>query len=732
MGASRINRDGATAGSPLRMLLVLSLVGVFGTAAEAQDLTGFVELFWSHNDTETERVNGPTTLFESSTLRQRYRVDFAWQLYPNLHLSLGGLFEQDDVTNQGIVLGDTTVRRLRPYIALRQNSRLFFANLNIDRLQDRFDALGQSAQETQDNYSAWFGWRPEPYPTLSVRLERTDNYDASRRLLDVSRDLAEFRIQYLAADRVIINYRTGQDNSENKIEGNEVQRNYHTGNISYGDQYWNRRLQFSAEYEFSIQDSEISTSGSGEIGLPLRADEGLSELTDFAENVVLLPNPELIDENFIASAGLNLGLIPPGGDARPRNIGLDLGEPTTLNNLRVWVDRELPLIISNSFVWEIYTSDDNNEWLFRQTVVPGAFGTFETRFDLRFGALTTRYIKCVVRPLDPAVPGSDQFPLILVTELQALLFTPASDIETQIGNSIQRVTTDLRARLLNSKNFFYEFSYTARDADDRPVAWSMSNGFSYNERFSPTYALSARVARVDEQDAGREATSLIYSASLRATAIPTLTQTLVFSGRREEIDLGTDYTNQIFLYNGLQIYRGLTTNIGLGSTVSKRPSGERISNQQVNATANLTPHRALSMNLQYQLLKEKRQGGEIPEERDTDRGIGSVSLAYTPLPTIYLFGSYRVEFRSNGEDLTTRNYSMSWAPLPGGNLQLSFRYNETFRDELHSLFRFFTTRARWNITSRWFVEIAWEDARNKTDLGENRTETLRTGTRLVF
>ena len=718
----------------LRALVILTwIVAVGSSASVAQEVNGFAELFWTRSDLETERDGLPNTALESSAFRQRYRLDFNWRLYPNVTFSVGGLFEQDDTKSDGAnLVSEATLRRLRPYISLRQNSRLFFSSLDLNRLQDTTTVFGQSSAETQDNYNAVLGWRPEDYPSLSFRFQRTDNYDSTRRELDLTRDLAEFRLQYLAFDKVRVNYRTGQDDSENHLEGNEIRRKYHTGNVSYGDQYLNRRIQFSADYDFDIQDSKISTSGSGEIGTQIRADEGLSELTEFPDMGVLLPNPELIDENLTASAGINLGLPPPGGDERPRNIGLDLGEPTPLNSLRVWVDTDLPRVISSSFVWDIYTSSDNLEWTLRQTVAPASFGTLETRFDLRIADLTARYVKAVTRPLSQFVPGADQFPDIFVTELEVFLWTPASEVANEFGSTTQRFTTDVRARLLRDKNLFYEFSYAARDTENRPVLWTMSNGLSFNQRLSRTFTFATRAARVDNVELDERLTAYIYSASLRAAAVPTLTQTLIFSGRWNDVDIGSDYTNSVFLYNGLQIYRGVTTNIGLGTAVSKRPAGERIENRQINATANLAPHRTFSANLQYQLTREDRSGGSFVTPRKTNRGISSVSIAYTPLPAIYLFGSYRLEHRSDGPNLTTRNYSLSWNPFAGGNLQLTFRYNETYRDELSTLFRFFTTRARWNITNRWFVELAWEDSITKSDLVKSYSDVLRAGTRLVF
>lgn len=721
-------------GSMPRFLAALTLAWIAGSAAtEAQELNGFLELAWDRSERQAKVVGAPATSLELATLRQRYRVDFMWRLFPNLTFSLGGLFERDDTTDLGFTsLGDATRRRWSPYISLRQRSRLFFADLDLIRLQEDSDVFGRSVGETQDNYNASFGWRPEPYPTLSFRFQRTDNYDSTRTALDRTQDLAEFRIRYEALDKVRVNYRAGQANAEDRLAGNETRRRYHTANVSYGDAFVSRRIQLNVDYNLDQQNSEILTSGSGEISTPVRPDEGLSELSDFPENVTLVPNPALIDEDRLASAGINLGLPPPSGDTRLRNIGLDLGEPTPLNNLQIWVDTDLPLTVSNAFQWDIYTSPDNLEWTFRQTVAPAAFGIFETRFDLRFATITARYVKVVTQPLDASVPDAIQFPDIFVTEMEPFLVTPASEAESETTSSVQRFTTDMRAQLLRDHGFFYEFSYSARDNRDRPLVWTMSNGLSYTERLNPVYTVSARASRVDDVSVNERLTSYIYGASLRAQAIPTLSQTVVFSGRWNDLAEGPDYGNSIFLYNALTIYRGVTMNIGLGSTGAKLPDGQVTNSFQVNATANLVPHRTLSFNLQHQRTREDRSGGTLPEERSTDRGISTISAAYTPLPAIYLFGSYRIESRSDAQDLTTRSYSLSWNPFAGGNLQLAFQYNETYRDELNSLFRYFTTRARWNITSRWYVELAWEDSRTESDLVTTELDTLRIGTRLVF
>jgi hypothetical protein len=319
-----------------------------------------------------------------------------------------------------------------------------------------------------------------------------------------------------------------------------------------------------------------------------------------------------------------------------------------------------------------------------------------------------------------------------VTELEAFLLTPASEAEQKTTSRTQRITTDVRVQLLRDKGFFYEFSYNARDVQDRPLIWSMSNGLSFSERLNPTFTVSARASRLDETDINEQLTSYYYGASLRAQAIPTLSSTVVFSGRWNDVPVGYDYANSVYLYNGLTIYRGLTLNLGMGTTASVVPDGQRTKTFQVNATANVVPHRTLAFNLQYQQNREERTGGALPGPVDSTQGVSTISASYTPLPAIYLYGSYRIEQQTGGADLTTRSYSMSWNPFAGGGLQLSFQYNETYRNQLSSLFRFFTTRARWNITQRWYVELAWEKSMSESDLVTTDLDTLKFGTRLVF
>ncbi|HET6278161.1 MAG TPA: hypothetical protein VFG08_05195, partial [Candidatus Polarisedimenticolia bacterium] len=62
--------------------LATALPAVGGIAA--QDASGYAELRASRNDSETEDGAGNRTEQENDLFEQRYNLDVAWRLYPNM------------------------------------------------------------------------------------------------------------------------------------------------------------------------------------------------------------------------------------------------------------------------------------------------------------------------------------------------------------------------------------------------------------------------------------------------------------------------------------------------------------------------------------------------------------------------------------------------------------------------------------------------------------------------
>jgi hypothetical protein len=438
---------------------------------------------------------------------------------------------------------------------------------------------------------------------------------------------------------------------------------------------------------------------------------GLSGITDTPETIALDANLLLIDGNFASGAGINLGLPPLGGDARPRNMGLDFGAVTEVNTLLVTVDRDVTQV-ADSFSWRIYTSSDNLNWTLRQTVSPAVFSSLFPRFEIRFTNVTARYVKLVVAPLSPGTPFASGFPTILVTELQAELRKAATDVEGKVTRTTHRYNLNIRTKILETPFLAYEFSYFLRKTDPSPLPteYTVSNGLAFQHQFSKVFSGRARVAREDGQERAGSRLAYVYTASVTAVPLDTLNHTLIYSGVDETIAGNTSVTNSVFLYNNAKLYEGIDLSIGGGASSTEIGTGQKTEQVQFNGNAAVVPHSAVTINLLYTGSTSTVKGGDIPGERETTNRSWEGNVALTPIPSVYLFGSHRVDRRFAGDVLrknTTRNYVLNFSPFPHGTLHLNFSYNETLRSEDDSRQRIITPSVRWNITPRSYLDLTY-------------------------
>ncbi len=700
----------------------------------AQQTNGYIELTATQTDSETVTV-GRATDTERLGLLQRYSLTANWTLFPTLLLTAGGLYERTDSEDRdGEVDLDVTTEKLRPFISLVYSTPLYFADIGFYRLDDRLDAGALSQRDIQDTFNITAAWRPEDFPIWTARFLRTEAYDENRELRDTTQTLIDLTGEYSPVDSVRLFYRGGIQDREDRLEDTTFRLESQTGRITYGDTWWNRRLQLSMEYNVDYFKREIRELGEGEVSIPVAAIGGLAAITEFPLEVELDPNPALVDGNRVASAGINLGLPPLDGDDRPRNMGFDFGVSRTLDSIDVWVDRELPEVIASSFQWQIYTSPDNRRWELQQTVPQAPFGPFETRFELRFQELTARYVKVVTSPLERGIPEAEEFPLILVTELEAFERTPADEVRDEPSQTTERFTGSLRTKLLANRSLYYDLAYFELNPEEGSSTRNLSNALSFSQRLSDVLNLSARAAREDGTEADRTFVSYPYSAALRADWLPTLRQSLVFSGLRTEAEGETREFQSIFLQNSAELYDGVTVDLGIGESRSTEPSGREIDSTQVTGSATLIPHPTVSVNLLYQLREsDTRREGDQPEPAvGRNLTASEISVGWRPVPALYAFWRYRLEEQPGEPDRTLENYNLSWSPFPDGSLQLSFNYDETFRSELDSETQIASASARWNITRSRYLQLSYFRTDFASVFEDRKQESIQGTMRLTF
>jgi hypothetical protein len=458
--------------------------------------------------------------------------------------------------------------------------------------------------------------------------------------------------------------------------------------VNYSNNWWRRRITFGLDYNISNQVLETKTTGEGDVGVRVFPFAGLSTASDTPENVALVSNPALIDGDVTVNTGIDLGLPPPGGDTRLRNMGMDFLVATEINTLFVWVDRDVTQV-ADAFSWRVYTGDDNQNWVLRQTVSPAVYSPTFNRFEIRFANVNARYVKLVTGPLSPVVPFASGFPTILVTELQAEIRRPASEVAGSQTTTSQNGNLDFRAVLLEPINLTYEFTYIFTIRDPAGLLYTASNGLSFFRQFDKVFSGRGRVAfETGEERAGyREA--VLYTASVTAVPFQTLFHSLTFSGREETVAGGKDSNISLLLYNIAKLYEGIDANLGGGVSFQEDATGRKIRNTQVNGGATFVPNRKVNLTS------------------------GEADLAFTPVQTVYLFGSYRIETSTSAPRRDILNYSLSWSPFPDGTMHLTFNYNETIRSD-DTKERSIVPGLRWYFTRRSFLNLSYQNLKSET------------------
>ncbi len=735
MGAAFARFAGIIPLRALRLLAatILLLVGA-GTEAWAEGVTGSLEWEYNRLDTVTEDNAGQRTESKSNGFLQRYLLALDRRIYPNLNLYASGLFERNAVTTETDgAETDSTLRRLRPLAELRLRTPLYIAEISYRRNEQKREASGASpATDIQDAYFSSLQWRPDGFPHLGFRYSVNRNYDRARLFRDTAENEFLATAEYQPVTPLFLRYEGRLRKTDNRLEDIEIRQTAHAMRASYGDSWWKGLMTVSTEYDFNRRETEVTAAGSGEVTFPVLSLEGLSAIDDTPEEGALDPNPALVDGNTVAGAGINIGLPPTGGDIRLRNAGLRFDVGSEVNILFLWVDRELPQDIAGSFSWRVYSSDDNRNWELVGTPAPAVFDPFLNRFEIRFPNVTKRFVKTVVAPLSPTVPGATGFPTILVTELQAAVRRPAQEAAGKQVQTTQRYTLDVRTRLLQVPAVYYEFFYYFRKPDPGESSWTLSNGLSAIHRFSRILSGAARVGRDDGRELGKDLVAYRYTASLTAVPLETLRHTLVFSGLDETVGESWQKSHSLVLQNIAQLYQGVDVTLGGGVISQSNDTGEELLTTTLNGLVTLVPNRRITVNLIYNDRTTDRSGGGTGGDRTDYTRDGEVNLTVTPLSTLYLFGAWGFVQQAGQPTRRNERYSGTFSPFPDGTLRFNFFFGDEYRSQLNQRERVVSPSLRWNVTRMTTFDLSYSDISTSSDLSRTDTQVFSGNVRISF
>ena len=700
--------------------------------SSALNINGYLDFTYSNLDSKTDDKSGTNTDTKSTNFRQQYYLTVSQNFYPNLRLLANGLFDRSATntdTDGNTTKSTTTI--LRPNIELRLSTPLYTAGLVYNRREEKDEVTGSSnITNINEEYDGIFGWRPDGFPKLDLRLSRINNFDKERSFKDTTDDLIQLSYIYDVFKGLLLKYQLNYDDFDDKLNSLETKSIKNSGKIIYDTSFFHDRVTLYTSYDVNRRTMDITASktGKGEVSLPVTIFSGLTGISDTPTLVILNsinpPAPELIDGNTASiteSQDVNIGFV---GNDRQRNIGSDFSSPAEVNSILLYVNRELPRGIFQYFLSGVaisaYTSSDNEHWILVPNSPTLQFDATQNRFEIDFpNIIKTRYIKVVITPLPQSVaisvPTFTDPDKIFITEIQAFIKKPASEANGKTSTTNQVYNINSRVRILDKPFLFYDFSYylNKTSGDSSTKRSTLLNGFSLTHRFNEIFSTDARVAREDDVEDRGDTTAYIYNASLNAVPLKTLSNSLNFSKRTEKNPDGKSDKNNIFLYNTAELYKGVNTYLNLGYSASKLETKRNQKSTNVNFGANIVPNNALTININYFSTDTNESGAGKKKTNSTSKR-SEFTASYRPVRTLYLVASISKSTQDKRKD-TLQNYSINWSPFPDGDLQLRFEYNQNLRSQDNGVDKQIRPSLRWNINKRTFLDISYLIFKSKTN-----------------
>jgi hypothetical protein len=674
-----------------------------------------VEFTSSSVQTTTTFASGLVTHTNTQDLFPRLTLNIDALVYPSLRLNTGGVFEVNlQNTTIDSLETDSTLINSRPFFLLRSTNPVLSPGFGYFRQEDRARTAGLSnVKLVNDEYAAYLGWNPAGGPRSDFQFLRTHTFDGTKEIQDVTRGFGTVVSNYTYRNFGAY-YQGSYLDTSDRIHGLDTRQTIHGARLSDSGSFIHKRLVWNGTYNINHQDvSSTATGGTGDVDVPVIAFAGLSGNSDLPETARLAQNPLLIDGNLTASAGIDIGLVSTPADPQARNIGLDFLNPAEVSRFLIWIDRDLPVEVSNSYSWQIYSSADNITWR-RETIVSAApFGPFDRRFEILFSPVTARYLKVVVRPLSVSVPNSSQFADIFVTEMQAFLRRPAGQGTIDVTQTTHVVNADVRMRLLDKAGLFYEgyFLYNGPDSFGRSTR-TLSNGVSASHTFAGIVSAYGRAAREQGTEPRGDRVATVTNGTLTIDPIPTFRSSLLYSGQDQRVAGLPDTRRGFFVQNSAQVYRGVNALFGVGWNFTTRETGEIVHDRLVNASATVVPRQHISFTFSYDRTKSELSGTSVgPPQSDAERLYAAI--AFDPLRSLHLsLGEERLS-ATGQQPRTTHDIGVNWAPFPDGSLQFIFAYNEELRPLAYGRDRSTLGSIRWNLSRRSYLDVTYQRTRSE-------------------
>jgi hypothetical protein len=674
-----------------------------------------LEYIYSLVDTE-DNETGDVVDSEFNFFRQKYNLELRNKIFPYLSFLGGARIELIDsrTDTEGLEAGFDQ-RTTRAYAELDLDNPLYSLGTAYRRREFKFDPINFDKLEiSREEFSGLFKWRPVGLPLINLDFNRFHTWDdADTR--DLTVDLLVLKGRYDYED-LLTDYTYTRSDQDEAVLDNQLLTQIHNGGVRYTREFFQDRVEATGAVRLNYQ--SLEPSGEGNIELPTTSPGAEFYLTDDSD-----PNTLTYVDATNPLTTINLGL---NADPFDVGLGLDFAAPTEVDLIHVHPVEEredLDLSVVDFFVWTVFTSDDQVNWVER-TVSSASYSVFYNRWEISFQAVDTVFIKVVTTPIPTATSE------IRIADLRAFTTVAGESGET-IENITQTYNYGLRWDITDRTVTSYEGFFRQREDKftDRTKT-TITNGLSLQHDFSPMFYADARVLRTDTDESLRgKAVQHTYSASFTADWFPTLNQRLVYSGKHDDVRGLTGFSNSIILRTNADVYRDWGVNLDLGYTANNPVFGPNNTSASFRLNTNIAPNERMNFTIDFL--------GSWETETGRDSGfnyIGRFQAFWVPIPTfsVYANVNLRDQLRDQNAGLkVSQNYSVNWAPFPDGTLNFNLAYNQTI-DTRDNQIRALTPEINWQITRTALLTLSFDYGTIETDTETRDLKVLRMRFRAYF
>ena len=619
-------------------------------------------------------------------------------------------YDSTDISGLAQLSTDSTLLEPRFEAVLSNEYFDFTAGFRLTRMK-----RGEGFNTDRGHIYSRFFLHKERLPETSIQFDRI-NIDEQ-----VKNDSTETRLlmnsSYTIHD---LSLYCNLEKKVHEVEGVFLKRDslLNSASAQYRKSALNEKVDFSVGYLYS----KTSMSTRSQVGVPfyeeIKPKRGLFAVDDTPFSGVLVDHPSLINGDTASSAGIEIGGAAHGGGIN-RNIGLEFDPPEDVDTFFLSVSQSLSPLSEEDFSWDIYSSNDNLNWVLVAASIPFSFDYTLNRFVITCPSFSARFIKLV----NTGYNISEE--QVSVTELQAfstevligrrkddeniqninfnLNITPSekysimlssygSGTETRRGREFSEFNTRD-----NSINFFF-----------RPLSFfSTTAGYILMERL--------RTPEPDEKDSS-------YFLSMNANFLEAIDVTLSGNNRSVKQDGRSDLDAESFLLRvAAQLYKDLNATLDLGYIDQKdyRNSFDSLS-KSIRLTFYTKPRDEIILSGDY--LRELIELTDITGIA-TERTQTNLSLDFTFRPSSLLNFNTRLLY----QDLITikgwsKIYRVDWMPFQGGMIQFNMSYEQHIRDVSGEQRDQATAGVRWNINKNAYLNLNYYFLNMKNGI-ERETKT---------